>query len=178
MFLALAAVAAATPSPASTPLPTASPTVEAIARAVAPVVAHPSFFDTLNSLAANVSQPDIIVFAAALVVGLQTLVNRVPFFTHAVKWVQDARRIFLAVVLPFFMAAGTSLATGHNDLGLAPSVFLAGQVLFYVIRSLQKSGSTPPATDGFAIKNATVAPGSLIRPNNSQTTDLPRTANP
>jgi hypothetical protein len=50
--------------------------------------------------------------------------------------VQNVRRFALAVFIPGMLAIGTSVATGNNDLHLAPIVFLGAQVIFYVGKAL------------------------------------------
>lgn len=116
------AVATATPVVAATPVPS--------------VAADPTFVDTLNKLASNVSQTDIIAIAAALTVALQAALNKIPFFKHAVKYVQDVRRFVLAVFVPSLVTFGAGLATGSNDMHLTPVVFLGAQVIFYIAKYL------------------------------------------
>lgn len=119
------AVASASPSPSPSP------------QAVSAVVSHaPTITDTLNALASKVSQTDLIAFAATIAVLVQALLNKVPFFTHAVAYVQDVRRFVLSVAVPNAVLVSTSLATGNNKLGLVPWVFMVAQTLFYVGKTL------------------------------------------
>lgn len=135
---ALLAVVQAVVSASPSPSPTVAASVAPVAQAAQSVPVH-TFWDTLNSLVQGVSQTDIVALGSALAVSLQALLNRVPFFRHAVDYVQDVRRFALAVVVPGALAVGVSLATGHNDLGLTPWLFLGAQVVFYACKVLIKS---------------------------------------
>lgn len=118
---------------ASTPLPTPTPT-SSVAPAV--VASSPSLLDTINNWAAGISQTDLIAFAALLASSLQALLNKIPFFTHTVDYVQDVRRFLLAVFVPGVVTIGTGVATGRNDFHLLPVVFLGAQIVFYAGRFL------------------------------------------
>lgn len=112
---------------------TVTPAVQAVVSSPTPV---PTVLDTVNSVAKGVSQTDIILVASSIAVAIQAAINKVPFFSHTVEYVQNVRRFLLAVFIPGAIAVGTSLATGNNDLGLMPVVFLLAQVVFYVFKTL------------------------------------------
>lgn len=115
---------------------TATPVVTATPAPAAAVAADPGFLAYVNSLVAGVSQANIVAFASVLALALQGAFNRLPFFKHVVEYVQDVRRFVLAVFLPTVLTVGAGLATGENELKLAPIVFLFAQVGFYVVKFL------------------------------------------
>jgi hypothetical protein len=119
------AVVSVSPSPSPSPV------------AVAAVTTHAgTLSDTVNAFASRVSQADLIAFAAAVSFAITGALSKVPFFTHAVAYVQDLRRFTLSAVVPTVLVAGSSLASGHNTLGLTPLVFLGSQIAFYVFKTL------------------------------------------
>lgn len=126
MSMLIAVVQAATPAVTTTPLPTPAEVATAIS------TSPNQLLDLINGVAAKVSQTDIVAFGAALAVIVQGAFNKVPFFKHTVSYVQDVRRFLLAVFIPSAMTVGAGLATGQNQLQLAPVVFLSAQVLFYM----------------------------------------------
>lgn len=136
---------APTPVISPTPLPSPSPVVEAATHAATTVAqTHPSFFDALNILASSVGQPEIIAAGAAAAVALQALLNKLPWLQHEVQWVEDLRRRFLAVALPLLGTVAASFASGHNELHLAPGLFLGGQVIYWTITAWKKIRASRP----------------------------------
>jgi hypothetical protein len=135
----VAATVTPLPTPVVTPTPSPSPTVEAVAHAANQVVqSHPGLLDVLNVLASSIGQPEIIAAGAAAAVALQALLNKLPWLQHEVQWIEDLRRRFVAIVLPVLGTALTSFASGHNELHLAPAVFLLGQVGFWTFSTWRK----------------------------------------
>jgi len=134
------AVAQATLSPSSS----ASPVVQA-AVAVHAVATQSSLTDILNKLSSYVSSSDLIVAAGILVTALQGFINRSKWLQHEIAVVQDARRFTLAVALPFIGTYITTLASGQNDLKVAPWIFLVSQLTFYVVKALKNSAPVPVA---------------------------------
>lgn len=129
-----------TATPTATPIPTPSPTVQAATHAAAQVVqTHSSLVDTINALAATVTQPEIIAAGAAIAVAIQGLINKLPWLQHEVAWVQDVRRRFVSVVIPVAGTALVSFTSGHNDLHLAPALFLVGQVVVWTWKAFRSS---------------------------------------
>lgn len=135
------AVVAATPAVTATPTPTPE-AVQAVA------TSSSSLLGAVNALASQVSQTDVVAVASGLAVAVQALLNKIPFFTHVVNYVQDVRRFFLAVLVPSALTFLAGLATGDNTLHLAPVVFLGAQVVFYTVRFLvsKATAKAVPAT--------------------------------
>jgi hypothetical protein len=112
--------------------------------------------DLLNKLAGMVSQTDVIAFAGLVSSSFIALLNKSKFLQHEVAVVQDVRRFAVAVLLPFLGTYVATVASGHNDLGVAPAIFVVSQVVFYVVKFLRNSGSpvladAPLATDSPAV---------------------------
>jgi hypothetical protein len=131
---AAAAQAAATPSPSATPFPSPSPVVHHVVHTATHLASSFDLWGLLNTWAASVSEAAVV---GAVLVIVQGLLQRFPFLQHEVAEVQYMRRFVVAVLLPFLGTAIASFASGQNTLGLAPVVFLAGQVVYAVYKRLQ-----------------------------------------
>lgn len=175
MSMLIAVVQAATPAVTATPLPTPAEVAAAVSS-----TDHNQLLGFANDLAAKVSQTDIVAAGAALAVAAQGALNKVPFFKHAVSYVQDVRRFLLAVFIPSAMTVGAGLATGHNELHLAPIVFLGAQVLFYAFKFLvgkavasfsAKHLAEPATTFSYAGPGASTAVGTVSYTSSTTTTD-------
>jgi hypothetical protein len=130
----------------STVQATATPVAQAIAT-VTPspspaVTAHAqTITDTVNQLASKISTTDLLVAAGVITTGVQYLVNHFKALRESINWI-------LSFAIPFMLVAGASFASGHNDLHLAPVVYLLGQLLFFTIERIKTSVATtePVAT--------------------------------
>ncbi len=129
-----AATVAATPSPTVSPSVDPTPVVHAVAQQAA---AHSSLIDSVNAFVSQIPQSELVAVAAVIVVALQSFLNRFPWLQHEVNYVQDLRRQFVAVVLPFLGVMLAGFASGQNTMHLAPVVYLVGQVVYYVVKTLQ-----------------------------------------
>lgn len=142
------AAAALTPSPSLSP--SVTPAVQAAVNAHAAaqaVPATPGLSDMLNSLAALLS-PYVIVIGAVVANFVQLWLNKLPWLGHDVAKVQDLYRRLVAVALPLLGTYAASFATGHNDIGFAPWIFLVGQILFATFRALKALGANDAQTAG------------------------------
>lgn len=141
--MSVAAAVASTPVPTPSPSPSVAPVVHAVTT----VVAHPATLSAWNSLASQISTPDLVVFAGVVASALQTQVNRLPWLQHDIAKVQDLRRFLVSVALPVAGVGLAGLANGHNSLGLAPVVYVVSQATFYVVKILRGDSIVVPVQD-------------------------------
>lgn len=118
-----------------------APTVQAVATATPHVVAQAtpvavahvsSISDTINALASKVSTADLLVAGGFVATGVQYLVNRFVGLRKAANWL-------ISFAVPFAGVALASFASGHNDLHLAPVVYLLGQAAYFAIEQVKSS---------------------------------------
>ena len=133
-----AAVHAAT-SPVPSVSPSMSPDPTPVVHAALTHVAASSngLMTLLNSLLGSLSQADIIAAAAAVAVVLQGFINRHPWMQSELAWLQDLKRFAVAVALPYVGTLLASFASGQNSLHLYLPVFVGGQFLFYLFKTLK-----------------------------------------
>ena len=118
---------------------TATPAVVAQATPVA--VAHVnSISDTINALASKVSTADLLVAAGFVATGVQYLVNKFANLRKVTNWL-------ISFAVPFAGVALASFASGHNDLHLAPVVYLLGQAAYFTIEQIKSSVKVAPVVE-------------------------------
>lgn len=131
--------AAVTPVPSPVHSPVATPVVHAAlvhAAQVSTWVTSLTSFLTHNELL-------LVTLGAAVLVYVQTLVNKLPWLQHDVAEVQYLRRQLVSLFLPGLAALGVYAVTKLNTLGLWPSLYALGQLVYALWNRIKVQALNP-----------------------------------